>query len=226
MDTPYSSWTFDEVASTQDEARERAAPGRPAVVVAHRQTGGRGRSGSGWVTAPRAVATSVGMIPAWAPDRLPLLPLVAGVAARRTLGPAVGLKWPNDLVVGASKVGGILVEARDGVVVAGLGLNLYWPDPLPGAGALFPSDPGREEGPRLGVAWAESLLALVDRGPERWPGDEYREGCVTLGQEISWEPDGRGRAVGISADGSLQVVTSDGRSRSLSAGAIRHLRAL
>lgn len=224
MDTPYSLVTFDEVPSTQDLARDRAEPGLASVVVAHRQTSGRGRGGSGWETAPRAVAVSVGQVVEWDPAHWSVVPLVAGVAARRSLGGRVALKWPNDVMVDEEKVAGILVEARDGVVVAGLGLNLFWPDPMPGARGLLETDPGPEEGPRLATAWAEELLALLAGDPHDWPRTEYRNACVTLGRDVTWEPDGRGRATDIGPDGSLEVVTSAGNRESLSSGEVRHVR--
>lgn len=224
MDTPYSLSTLDEVVSTQDLARERARPERPAVVVAHRQTGGRGRGGSIWATAPRAVAVSVGFYPVWEASRWSLIPLVAGVAARRALEDRISLKWPNDVVVGDHKVGGILVEAAGGMVVAGMGLNLFWPEPVARAAGLYSEDPGREEGPRLATRWAEQVLALTASGVDEWPRQEYVEACVTLGSEITWEPHGRGRAIDIGPDGSLEVVTAEGHRRLLSSGEVHHVR--
>ncbi|HEX2152688.1 MAG TPA: biotin--[acetyl-CoA-carboxylase] ligase [Acidimicrobiia bacterium] len=224
MDTPYSLLVAEEVVSTQDLARELMRPSRPAVVVAHRQTGGRGRSGSPWQTAPRAVAVSVGFRSDWQSPYRTLLPLVAGVAARRVLGESVWLKWPNDLLVDDSKAGGILVEAAGEQIVAGMGVNLYWPDPPAGVGALDARDPGSDRGPQLATGWADELLTLMRTGADRWPRDEYLEACVTLGTQISWDPNGRGRAVDVAPDGSLEVVTAEGHRISLTAGAVRHVR--
>lgn len=226
MDTPYSLVTFDEVPSTQDIARERAEPGLAAVVVAHRQTSARGRGGSGWETAPRAVAVSVGHVLEWDTSHWSVVPLMAGVAARRALGSRVALKWPNDVLVDGEKVAGILVEARDEMVVAGLGLNLFWPEPIPGARGLFAADPGPEEGPRLATEWAEELLALLAGDPNGWPRAEYRDACVTLGRDVTWEPDGQGRAIDIGPRGTLEVVTSEGEQKALSSGEVRHVRPL
>lgn len=222
MATPYSVTVLEEVASTQDLARSEAEAGTPAVVVAGRQTSGRGRSGAEWETAPRAVAVSVAFRPARPSQRWALIPLMAGVAARRCLGEHVALKWPNDLLVGEAKVGGILVEASGGLMVAGLGLNLYWPHPPDGAGALHEADPGAGAGPELAQAWAAELVDLVDGEP--WPREEYEGACTTLGRDITWEPGGRGRAIGIGDDGSLHVVDDTGTERTLSAGAVRHVR--
>lgn len=223
MDTPYSVTVLEETSSTQDDARRFYVGGRPAVVIAHRQTGGRGRSGSEWENAPRSVAVSVAFEPRFEPARWSLIPLLAGVAAVDAFASGIGLKWPNDLERNGSKVGGILVEASAPVVVAGLGVNLYWPDAPAGRAGLFESDPSDVGGPELARKWAGRLLELVGGNIEDWPIDRYRSACTTLGQEITWEPDGRGRAMDITTDGLLVVETAEGR-RQLSSGAVRHIR--
>jgi BirA family biotin operon repressor/biotin-[acetyl-CoA-carboxylase] ligase len=215
--TRYPVTVLDEVPSTQDLAREQGERGTPVVVVAHRQTAGRGRSGSVWETAPRAVAVSV----AFESGPEAPLSLVAGVAARRVLGDRVTLKWPNDVLIGDDKVAGILLEGHGGLVVAGLGVNLYWEKAPAGIGALFDADPGPEAGPELAKRWAACLLDLI-RLPS-WPRAEYAAACATLGSDVAWEPDGRGTAVDVDVDGALVVATPAGEVR-LSSGAVRHVR--
>ena len=217
MGTPYLQLRRDEVPSTQDLARSELS-GLPVVVVSQRQTAGRGRTGSDWVTAPRALAASAAIHVADG-DRRPLS-LMAGVAAIRAIG-EISLKWPNDLVVGDLKVGGILVERSAGVVVVGLGVNLWWPAPPDGAGALEESDPGVEMHGEIGGLWAAELFQLIDE--DGWPIDEYRAACSTLGLEVSWEPDGRATAVDVNQVGEL-VVEQGGEMSAISSGAIRHLR--
>ena len=141
--------------STQEAARDRYS-GTPLLVWARKQTDGRGRTGAGWMEAPRALATSLAFEPEWAVDHWGPVPLVAGMAACAAIGDQVGLKWPNDLMAGGRKVGGILVEASGPVVVAGLGLNLWWPDPPAGIGAVFDHDPGEDESRLLAGLWAEA----------------------------------------------------------------------
>ena len=209
---------LEEVGSTQDLALQEASVRTPVVVVAHRQTAGRGRAGAGWDTAPRAVAVSVAFRPMTAATPLSL---VAGVAARRVLGERVSLKWPNDVLLGDDKVAGILLEGHGDLVVAGMGLNLFWPDPPPEVGALFAEDPGAETGPALAEAWAATMLDLIQN--PQWPRDEYLAACSSLGADLVWEPSGRGRAVDVAVDGSLVVLTDEGEVR-LSSGAVRHVR--
>jgi BirA family transcriptional regulator, biotin operon repressor / biotin---[acetyl-CoA-carboxylase] ligase len=217
MATPYLQTMRDVVPSTQDLARSELAD-LPVVVIAPGQTEGRGRAGANWINADRALAVSV----AWtaAEDDRPFS-LMAGVAATRALGDEVRLKWPNDLLSGGNKVGGILVERSGEVVVCGMGVNLYWDAPPDGMGALASEDPGPERHKEVGALWAAEFMTLLDQ--EDWPIEEYREVCSTLGREITWEPNGSGLAAGISPSGALLVETTAGIEE-LFAGAVSHVR--
>lgn len=209
MATPYVLVELGITASTQHEARSRFR-GSPLLVTAERQTSGRGRLGRSWESAPRAVAASLAISPRWPERSFGVIPLVAGLAACDAIGDAVGLKWPNDLVAGDLKVGGILAEADGDTVVIGLGVNLWWPDPMEGAAALFSGDPGREAPGWMAEHWADRMIARLAGGPGGWGREEYLTLCSTIGHRISWEPDGAGTATGIAPDGGLIVDTPDG----------------
>lgn len=216
MATPVVSHHLPTVVSTQGEARRLVGEtgDLPLLVTADRQTGGRGRSGRAWESAPRALAWSLAVAPAWEARRWPTIPLVAGLEARRVLagatGVETGLKWPNDLMTAAGKVGGILVEASGDLVVIGVGVNLWWPEPPPGAASLLEDDPGGALAPRLAAELARRVVATLEGPPAAWGRDAYKAGCVTLGSEVSWEPAGRGTAVDVAADGGLVVDTGTG----------------
>jgi BirA family biotin operon repressor/biotin-[acetyl-CoA-carboxylase] ligase len=116
--------------------RELAAP---VLLVAAEQTAGRGRRGRRWHGASGAALTFSLARRIRRPAReLAALSLVAGVAAARalrTLGVAqAALKWPNDLLAGGAKLGGILVETRAGrgatLAVFGIGINCRGADEL------------------------------------------------------------------------------------------------
>lgn len=216
MATPYSQHRIASTSSTQDLAREKK-DSLPALVIAASQTEGRGRTGSGWETAPRALAVSMAFD---APDDHRPFSLIAGVAATRAIE-GVLLKWPNDLILVEEKVGGILVERSEGVVTVGLGVNLWWPDRPAGYGALYEEDPGADRHAEIGALWGAELMRLVDAAG--WPVEEYRALCQTLGREITWQPDGVGRAVGIADDGGLVVETSLGPI-TIYSGAVRYVR--
>ena len=111
------AWSLD---STNSELLRRPPPAGTLVLLAERQTAGRGRLGRAWNT-PLAgqVCLSVRRGFDGGLARLGGLSLVAGVAvaeALRALGFAsVGLKWPNDLVAGDRKLAGVCTPAHDGI---------------------------------------------------------------------------------------------------------------
>jgi BirA family transcriptional regulator, biotin operon repressor / biotin---[acetyl-CoA-carboxylase] ligase len=99
-----------------------------AVAVTDFQSAGRGRLGRRWTAPPgTALLCSVLLRPPRG-SRIAQLSLVGGLATAQTVEEALGrpaqLKWPNDVLVDGCKVAGLLAEARDGVVVLGVGLNV------------------------------------------------------------------------------------------------------
>ncbi|HIH71231.1 MAG TPA: biotin--[acetyl-CoA-carboxylase] ligase, partial [Methanothermobacter thermautotrophicus] len=109
---------FDEVDSTNNVAKRMAEDGATegTVVIAKTQSRGRGRRGKPWISPQGGIWMSIILRPEVHPSRAPLLTLVAGVAVARTLrdecGLDVGIKWPNDILIGDKKVCGILTEAH------------------------------------------------------------------------------------------------------------------
>jgi BirA family biotin operon repressor/biotin-[acetyl-CoA-carboxylase] ligase len=217
MATPYRQVRLDLAPSTQDVAKAMLED-LPVLVIAAGQSEGRGRSGAKWVSAPRALAVSLAL-DLGSEERRPLS-LMAGVAAGRTMS-GVSLKWPNDVINGEAKAGGILVERDHEVAVIGLGVNLWWSEPPAGAVGIFPEDPGPERHAEIGGLWGAEMMRLIDG--EGWPIEEYRGRCVTLGREITWEPEGEGHAVDIVSDGGLVVETPRGPT-TIYSGAVRHVR--
>jgi BirA family biotin operon repressor/biotin-[acetyl-CoA-carboxylase] ligase len=105
--------------STNSDAMAAARSGAPhgAVLLADQQTAGRGRGDHAWHSAAgEGLYMSVLLRPDLAPAFWPLLPLAAGLAAadaiRAVTGLVIDLRWPNDLLLGPRKTGGILVEAQ------------------------------------------------------------------------------------------------------------------
>lgn len=127
---------LDETTSTNDDARRLAAAGAPpgTIVIAEAQSAGRGCFGRAWHSPPGlGIHLSVVVRPAAPPAEIPRWTLGAAVAACeacRSCGvDRTSIAWPNDLVFGRRKLGGILVEARTtGVAVhdliVGLGINV------------------------------------------------------------------------------------------------------
>lgn len=222
MATPYSLQVYEEVTSTQDLALA-SFTADPLLVVAARQNAGRGRVGRSWMHAQRAVAASLAVRPSWPAATWTTLPLVAGLAAVDALGAGIGLKWPNDLLLAGRKLGGILVESSGDFVVVGLGVNLWWPEAPEVAAALSNDDPGPDRAIAIAENWATGLLSRLGSEPGDWGRVEYVARCLTVGEEITWLPDGQGIAVGVDADGALIVDTERGLER-LVAGEISHVR--
>jgi BirA family transcriptional regulator, biotin operon repressor / biotin---[acetyl-CoA-carboxylase] ligase len=209
MATPYDIVRVAGVGSTQDEARRLVGTGIDTVlVIADTQVAGRGRQGRTWLAPDQGVFASLSFTCTWPPDRFPLIPLCAAVAARTAVvsltGVPVGCKWPNDLVLGGRKVGGLLAEATGDRVTLGWGLNLWWAEPPPYAAVLLPA-PGEEElASDLARSWADAVLGIIAEGPDAWPVDAYRSACITLGAEVRWDG-GAGRATEVDDHGRLVV---------------------
>ena len=123
-------YAFQTVGSTMDAAHRLAADEAPegTLVVAERQEQGRGRLGRTWVSPEGGLYSSLILRPKRPAGDIPQLSLVAGLAAAEAIRDAAclypSIRWPNDLLLREKKVGGILTEARDSVVVVGLGINV------------------------------------------------------------------------------------------------------
>lgn len=239
-------WT-DQIGSTNQAALEAAAAGHPSglVIGAEEQVAGRGRRGRNW-TAPSGSALTFSLLlrPSLAPSSWPLLTLLAGsavhtVATRVCPTADVGLKWPNDLLVGGHKAAGILLESTDQAVVIGIGLNVDWRGVDRPEGVVATSlaehlstaqPPADGEDLRVGLLVA--LLAELDRGyrdalvDPRGIVRQYVPKCATLGRTVVAQgvARGTGTAVGLTAEGHLRIRTDTGHETVVSAGEVEHLR--
>ena len=220
------------VEPTQDWAFSTAAPSRGcAVFVADAQNAGRGRRGRAWQTDPRgALAFTVLRRFNLPPMRLAPLGPAVGVAVARALAglglDAVRVKWPNDLVVGDAKLGGILIEARSEAVAIGIGLNLDiaampdvdqpWTD-LRRAGLLDvdDADAGGARSRVLGAALRALLPALAGFEREGFAAFEadWTRFDALAGRDVrvlAGDAAQEGVALGIDAGGGLRVRHADG----------------
>jgi len=138
-----------EVVSTQDVARRlRARAGD--LVTCGRQTGGRGREGRAWLDTGAHGLAATFVIDRERPQRLSIAAAVAGAKAIESHAPrsgseasappshnagppAIGIKWPNDLMIVARKAGGVLIEQAGDLAYVGVGINVSqstWPAEL------------------------------------------------------------------------------------------------
>jgi len=227
-----------EATSTIDVAKQWIAEGAPhgAVVIAQRQTQGRGREGRVWASPVGGLWMSLIVhIDAEKAGRLGMgLAVAAAEAVSAETGCEVGLKWPNDLLLDERKVGGVLgqTEATFGGVAAAvvsLGLNVNFSvDDLP----QELKDIAATLRDKTGKRWSLPRLTadVLARFEDMWPAlagedgrrvmDGWRERDVLLGREVSLAVAGnvlRGRAAGIDERGAL-VIATDGIERTISAG--------
>jgi len=218
------------VDSTNARAWERVSADAPhgTVVVAGRQTAGRGRQGREWTSALGNLFASILLRPTGPHARDAAVSLVIGLEIARTLRDAfavadVGVKWPNDVHVAGRKIAGILVEGRfdpPARMVAGFGVNLCRPDD--GWGDLEGRASALDEvGPSVGPgAFLEELLPRLESAlDDFWSAgftprqEDWRAVDVLAGRTILYERDGHraeGRVEGVDTSGALCVVGPDG----------------
>ncbi|TMC13758.1 MAG: biotin--[acetyl-CoA-carboxylase] ligase [Chloroflexi bacterium] len=185
-------YRLGSVESTQDEAA-----GLPAgsVVVADHQRSGRGRHGRAWEAPPGSGLFATFVLPPG-----PLVVFAAGVAAAEACGSQVRLKWPNDLILGDRKLGGVLAEVRGQKALVGVGINLSW---APEGAAML----GQERDALL-----DRLLPAVEHWAAARPEAiiaRWRELSWTLGQEVRVELGSEvveGIAEDVAPDGALIVA--------------------
>lgn len=223
---------FDEIDSTNLEARRRAEAGAPhgACLAAERQSAGRGRLGRTWrAPAGTSLLWSLILRPNWGLQRVFLLTNMAALAVCRAVEEASSLrpmvKWPNDVYLEGAKLAGILTEftcraERVEFVVAGVGLNVNQT-----ANQLAKLDqPAASLRAASGRVWdrAELMASVLghmdalyrqvrEAGPEPVVA-EYQRRSLLLGKDVQVrEGDAvrRGKVTGFGPDGSL-LLEQDG----------------
>jgi BirA family biotin operon repressor/biotin-[acetyl-CoA-carboxylase] ligase len=230
---------FDEIDSTNAEARRRADAGEggPLWITALRQTAGRGRRGRSWDTGAGNLAATLLITTDLPPAEAAQISFVAALAVAdlaRSFLPAdiVKLKWPNDVQLGGRKAAGILVESGrrpDGRLwlATGVGVNLaHAPEGTerPATsfalhGATPPPTPAQALA-RLSEVFAGWLSAWAAHGfatiAEAWTvrAQGLGQPCVAhLGTETV-----HGVAEGLDVDGALRLRLADGSIRRITAG--------
>jgi BirA family biotin operon repressor/biotin-[acetyl-CoA-carboxylase] ligase len=218
---------------TAEYHREFSVPPR-SLIVAGEQTAGRGRRGRPWLSPPDTGIYATLLLPLEDPRTVVRLPLLAAVGLARSLNryldPPCRLQWPNDLVVGERKLGGLLIEAvthEEGTVaMIGFGINHGAAPPVPdrSVSCVVESAPDPPALPRL--LWElvdgvhEALTHLHD--PE-WTVTHYRALTAhRLGDALTCRVAGEIRSGifrGIDEHGFLKLEY-DGREERFSAGEV------
>lgn len=205
--------------------REQETP-RPFAIVAHEQSGGVGRRGRSWKSAPGLGVWASMAVPVESRQELQSVPMRTAVALAELVNELTGdrcrLKWPNDLVVSRRKLGGLLVDAVSRAegsawAVIGFGLNVghgeaELPDPAATSLRLAAASPTPEVAALAGTAiqriWREleSSRDWLDRYRSL---TAHRSGdplVCEVGAEIL-----RGAFAGFDEHGFLQLDTGTGR---------------
>lgn len=214
------------------------------VVIADRQTAGKGRLGRSWESPPAVnLYLSVLLRPPLPPHAAPQLTFVSTVAVSRAIAAVSGLrpvhKWPNDVLIDGCKVAGLLNEMsaesdRIRFVVLGIGVNLNMTAEQFPADLRMPATSLLLAGgsPVSRAAFARELLQQLDAlyaeylnrglGPIL---EEWESRCEMIGRQVVVDEAGsglaRGRASGVDRDGALLLTMADGSTTRILAGDVR-----
>jgi BirA family biotin operon repressor/biotin-[acetyl-CoA-carboxylase] ligase len=238
---------LDSVGSTNTEAKNLLIQGETEglIVIAKSQTAGRGRRDRPWFSPIGGLYFSIILKLRLGTENAPLLGLLGACAVARGLNGLgvknVGLKWPNDVLIGGSKISGILSEAvslsdeATGIVI-GIGVNQNCPVSDMPSGLRWPTTSVIDEiGEETSIEALlcsivneiDNLLQVVERDSSFSAVlDEWRTVSSTLGARVRIHEDGKttdGVAKDIGSDGALIVETEDGLVNVL-LGDVSHLR--
>ncbi len=237
----YSVAIFDEIDSTNEEARRRAAVGErgPLWIFARRQTAGRGRRGREWESPEGNLATTLLIAPGVSAPEAARLSFVAALAVHDLTSAYakhahVRVKWPNDVLVDGKKVAGILLESsgQEGVDVVpwlavGIGVNLVRAP----AGATYPATFIGAHGSAPSAA--EALAELAEAWETRFRvwrvsgfaaiREAWLQVAAGVGQPVEVRLPGEtlhGRFETLMPDGALSLLLPTGARRAITAGEV------
>jgi BirA family biotin operon repressor/biotin-[acetyl-CoA-carboxylase] ligase len=226
----------DVVISTNDIAKELAEGGarEGTVVVARKQTGGKGRLNRTFSSPDGGIYLSIILRPGLPPEEMASLPLIAGLSVSKaiqcTIFKEILLKWPNDVMKDGRKIAGILttssIKGRDiEYVIVGIGINLNTriedlPDDIRSiAGSVKDAD-GEDIDPN---EFLRDLLYFLDlqysqfiSGDRESLLDQWSSRSETIGREVTVKTDSgeiSGKALGLDQSGALIIRSKKGMER-------------
>ena len=239
---------YDSVPSTNMVAMDLASKGCPdgTVIIADAQTAGKGRLGRSWISPPgKNLYMSIVLRPGISPRDATALTLLAAVACtsaiRRSASIPASIKWPNDLLVGQRKMGGILTEIKADIdriiyAIVGIGINVnLHPQDMPEEIKAIATSIFVETG---GHFSRSELAGAIILDFDKWYGrlltkgkaviaDEWLTMSSTIGERIrvaAVNQTFEGVAEGIDDDGLLILKLNDGTYLKLSAGDVTIVR--
>lgn len=224
--------TYASLESTQDEALRLLEEGKGAqglVVQAMTQLNGRGRHGNSWNGPLGNLYLSVVLSPEIDQKHSGQIAFVAGLAVAETIRSLthpnidIGLKWPNDVLIGDQKLAGILIEKFEHFYILGIGLNILAP-PDYAAGLQAFSDKRLPINPVR-----DMLLDILDVYYTRWIKegfsvikDQWMSRAAYLNEEIEVRlPNARTSGIfkGIDNDGAL-ILEKDHKTQRFLSGEV------
>ncbi len=241
LDTPLEVRVYDELASTNLTAREIASNSdkREQVIIARRQTSGRGRLGRSFFSPDGGLYMSLLLHPKYGVHDATRITTAAAVAVARAIDRVADvrcdIKWVNDVYLRGKKICGILTEAQisaDGALdfaVLGIGINLTEPvggfpsDIASRAGAVFDTLPNGADN-TIAAEVINEFYRLYNSADTSYIG-EYRERSNLIGREVDVMRvvDGDttpATVIGIDDDFSLVVEYKGGKREALSSGEV------
>ena len=235
----------DELDSTNARARQLAEEGAAdgTVIIADRQSAGRGRLGRRWESPPSVnLYCSVLLRPQIPVQQAPQLTFLSAVAVAETLQHLYQLpaevKWPNDVLIGGAKIAGLLNEMNAEseqihFVVLGVGVNLnmtaeQFPDEI-----LYPATSVRLEcGQAINrTEFTKNFLQRLDRYYREFLTEgfvpirrRWEALCNLLNRQVEVDQNPgilRGTVVGLDHDGALRLQLDDGKVERVLAGDVK-----
>lgn len=227
-------YVFSEVSSTNTIAKFLSQNGieNGSVVIAEKQTAGRGRSGKSWESPLGGIWLSAILTPDVDYSKIPLITLATGVAVAKTFE-KIGvenpkIKWPNDIMINGKKVCGILTEAITNFnttehVIVGVGIDANlstedFPEELQNITTTLEKEMGRKVNENLLIKiFLEELEKISELFSSKCYEDilnEWRKRSYTIGKFVEvkkpFNKSYDAYAIGISKEGALIVEKTDG----------------
>ncbi len=243
------AYYFDSIDSTQNQALKMAdePANNGTVIIAAKQTGGKGRSGRKWISPKGGIWLSIILQPKFDISITTLFPIASSLALsnalEKTLKISPELKWPNDLTIKGKKIAGMLVDVslesnRIENIVLGVGINFdvdtkqiekVLKDSPNFYGVASLSDQKKKTKPiqlvQTFLVELEKIYDLLNTKQTKKIISEWTKRSSTIGKNVVLDTrDGKikGKALKIDEDGAL-VVSDNGKINRIIAGDIIHL---
>tara|TARA_B100000212_G_scaffold45426_1_gene29326 strand:+ start:86 stop:796 length:711 start_codon:yes stop_codon:yes gene_type:complete len=181
---------YEEIDSTNDEAKRIESIKDFHIFIAEKQTKGRGRLGKKW-SSPNSGNIYMTICTNKNTSQISPISLISGLVCKIAIDklikePSIMLKWPNDILFNEKKIGGILVETeinkKDIKTIIGIGINLiiekeesWWGDL-----SIFSLETKRNE---LINQILKEFLNIFDNSYDNWL-DDWKKSCIHMNKEI------------------------------------------